>query len=457
MSAGASAGMNREEIRAGASLAAIFALRMLGLFLVLPVLAIHARGIPGGDDLRLVGVALGAYGLTQAILQIPFGVASDRLGRKPVIVAGLLVFAAGSFLAGLATDIWLTIAGRALQGAGAISAAVTALAADLTREEHRTKVMAMIGSSIGAVFALSLVSAPLLYGSIGMGGIFHLTGVLALVAIAVVALLVPPAPAIARPAAGSVRFADVAIDPQLARLNFGIFVLHAVQMGMFVVVPAAIVTAAGVPVSEHWKVYLPVIFGSFVLMVPAVLYAERRARLKRVFLASIALLLACNLGFVVGAHSFSGLVTLLLLYFVGFNILEASLPSLISRVAPTGAKGAALGLYNTMQSIGLFAGGWLGGIVAQRFGLPGVFLCGAGLTLAWLLLAWNMKPPPVIASREFAIHPGADADAIRNEIARLDGVREAVVTPDRRIALKVNLESWDERRVRALLGASANR
>ncbi|GAB4174075.1 MAG: MFS transporter [Rhodocyclaceae bacterium] len=454
MSAPSAERMRPDEIRAGVSLAAIFALRMLGLFLILPVFSIYARGIPGGDSLTLVGIALGAYGLTQAMFQLPFGMASDRYGRKPAIVSGLLIFAAGSFLAGAAQDIYVTIAGRSLQGAGAISAAVTALAADLTREEHRTKVMAMIGSSIGVVFAASLILAPALYAWIGMNGIFHLTGVLAVGAIAVVAWVVPPAPQPeAAPQAG-VHFTRVLFDPQLARLNFGIFALHAMQMGLFVVVPAALVAQGALPVAQHWKIYLPVVFASFVLMLPAILYAEKRARLKPVFIGAIALLLACDLGFLALSASFYGLLGLLLAFFVAFNILEASLPSLVSRIAPARAKGTALGIYNTMQSLGLFAGGGIGGLLAKYFGMPGVFSFAALLAAAWLLLAGSMRAPPVIAKREFALAPGVDVEAVRAELAGVSGVREALLVPEKGMAyLKVNLERWDEARVRQLLGA----
>ncbi len=244
--------MTSAERRAGMSLAAIFALRMLGLFLILPVFAVHAAGIPGGDNLTLVGLAIGAYGLTQACLQIAYGAASDRFGRKPVIVFGLVLFVLGSVVAALADSIHMIIAGRVLQGAGAISAAVTALAADLTRDQHRTKVMAMIGSSIGLVFALSMVAAPLLYAAIGMDGIFWLTAVLAFGAIGVLLWVVPEAPPVPRANGG--RFIDVLRDGQLMRLNFGVFALHLIQTTMWVMVPAALVSSGGLPVPEHWKV-----------------------------------------------------------------------------------------------------------------------------------------------------------------------------------------------------------
>ncbi|CAG0967332.1 hypothetical protein ARNL5_01379, partial [Anaerolineae bacterium] len=262
----------RDEKRAGASLAAIFGLRMLGLFLILPVFAEHAKHIPGGDSKTLIGLAMGAYGLTQAIFQIPFGMASDRWGRKPVIIVGLLFFAFGSGVAALADDIWTVIFGRILQGAGAISAAVTALAADLTREQHRTKVMAMIGSSIGLVFAASLIGAPALYAVIGMAGIFWLTAILALGAIGLVTHVVPPAP----PAQSGPRvpFREVLFDGQLMRLNFGIFSLHLIQMAMFVVVPGLLISTGDLPLDRHWQVYLGTMLASLVPMVPAIIYAE---------------------------------------------------------------------------------------------------------------------------------------------------------------------------------------
>jgi len=383
--------MTPAELRAGASLASIFALRMLGLFLILPVFALYAQTLPGGDNLSWVGFALGAYGLTQALFQIAYGVASDRYGRKPVIVFGLVVFAAGCLIAALAPDIWWMIAGRVMQGAGAISAAVTALAADLTREQQRTKVMAMIGVSIGLTFAVSLVAAPLLYAAIGMDGIFWLTGGLALGAIVLLLKGVPDAPAMVARGV-NVPFSSVLLDGQLARLNFGVLALHAMQTALWVVVPAALVQSGGLPLPEHWKVYLPAVLGSFVLMLPAIMFAERRGRIRLVFGGAILLLLLVQAGlysYSTGVYPIGGW---LLLFFVAFNILEAMQPSLISRIAPDEARGAALGIYNTTQSIGLFIGGMLGGWLGKHYGAPAVHLFCAALALIWLVLVATMKP-----------------------------------------------------------------
>ena len=385
--------MSADEKRAGISLAAIFALRMLGLFLILPVFSIYAKDLPGGNDMAMVGFALGAYGLTQACLQIAYGSASDRFGRKPVIVFGLVLFVIGSFVAAMAGDIYGIIIGRVLQGAGAISAAVTALAADLTREQHRTKVMAMIGSSIGLVFALSMVGAPLLYATIGMPGIFALTGILALIAIFVVLKVVPAAPAIPRQP-GWPSFVEVLTHPQLLRMNFGVFALHLMQTAMWVLVPSALVSTGALPVAEHWKIYLPAVLLSFVFMVPAIIAAEKHGKMKLVFNAAIALLVAVQLGFGFFGQGAYALAFWMTLFFIAFNVLEATQPSLISRIAPPHAKGAALGVYNTTQSLGLFLGGVLGGALAKFAGAEAVWLACAAVAVVWMLLGVTMTMPP---------------------------------------------------------------
>ncbi|WP_019139663.1 MFS transporter [Noviherbaspirillum massiliense] len=387
--------MSANEIRASASLASIFALRMLGMFLILPVFAVHAKGLPGGNNATLVGLAMGIYGLTQSVGQIPYGVASDRYGRKRVIIIGLILFALGSFIAATANDIVWMIVGRAVQGAGAISAAITAFIADATREEHRTKAMAMVGGSIGLTFAVSLVAAPVLYKWIGMGGIFALTGILSIAAIFVVLYVVPDVPMVV---AKRQPFSAVLANRELLRLDFGVFALHLMQMAMFVVMPSALVQYAGLPVAEHWKIYLPVVLASFILMLPPVFIGEKRGKMKQVFMAAIILMLIVQAGmwlFLSQSNSrWMILVLLLLVYFVAFNILEASQPSLVSRLAPPAAKGAALGVYNTLQALGLFCGGALGGWLKQHAGPSSVFILGSGLAVAWLIIASGMKNLP---------------------------------------------------------------
>jgi MFS family permease len=450
--------MTRAEKRAASGLAAIFGLRMLGMFLILPVFALYAEHLPGGDNHTLVGLALGMYGLTQALLMIPFGMASDRIGRKKVIIFGLVVFALGSFVAAAATDITWTIIGRALQGAGAISAAVTAMLADLTREEHRTKAMAFVGSTIGIAFAVSLVAGPALNRVIGVPGIFALTGALALAAIWVVKVWVPDplashfhADAQASPA----RLKDVLKNPQLLRLDFGIFALHAAQMAMFVVVPVALKNS-GLAADQHWAVYLPVLLGSFVLMVPAIIYGEKRGKLKPVFIGAVALMLGAQMALAAGIDHFWAIVWALFAYFVAFNLLEASLPSLISKLAPVSAKGTAMGVYNTAQAFGLFFGGVFGGWLAQHHGFAAVFVFCGVLMAMWLLASLSMVTPPAIKTRMFHVGamPADQAALLKAQLAAVPGVVEAVVLAEEGVAmLKVSLKGWDEAQARSVLEA----
>lgn len=386
--------MTALERRSSFSLAAIFAARMLGLFLVLPVFALEAARYPGGSDPARVGLAMGIYGLTQAILQLPFGSASDRLGRKRVIIAGLLVFAAGSFVAAWAPTLDWLIVGRALQGAGAVSAAVTALLADLTRDEVRTKAMALVGGSIGLMFALSLVLAPTLAGLFGLHGLFTITGALALLCIAAVSLWTPPEPKQHKNMPRG-RLAEVLKHAGLMRLNIGVFVLHAVQLAMWMAVPALLVDA-GVPKAQHWHVYLPAVLASFVVMGGTLFPLERRGYLRAVFLGAVALVGLVQIGLLLLAGAHPGVVLLAVLlfaFFCGFNVLEASQPSMVSRIAPAHARGSAMGVYNTLQSLGLFAGGAVGGWLLKNVGMPGLFAACAGLMLVWLVVAWPMRAP----------------------------------------------------------------
>jgi MFS family permease len=400
--------MTPAERRASASLALIFAARMLGLFLVLPVFALEAARYPGGSDPALVGLAMGIYGLTQGILQIPYGLASDRYGRKRVIVIGLLVFGAGSFVAAAAPDLTWLLVGRALQGAGAVSAAVTALLADQTRDIVRTKAMAMVGASIGLMFAVSLVAAPALAARIGLNGLFTVTGLLALSCIAVLLWWTPPAP-VQHANVPRGRLVEVLRHGPLLRLDLGVFVLHAVQLAMWVALPALLVQS-GLAKEQHWQVYLPTVLGSFVVM-GGVFTLERRGYLRAVFLTAIGLVLLAQVGLAVAAQSpsLAVLAVLLFLFFCGFNVLEATQPSLASRLAPPHSRGAALGVYNTLQSLGFFAGGAVGGWLAKNVGPAGLFGACAGLMLVWLVAAWPMRAPQPRPTAEEVLADEAEA------------------------------------------------
>jgi MFS family permease len=383
--------MSAPELRATISLAAIFALRMLGLFMIMPVFSVYAKTIPGGDNLLLVGIALGAYGVTQSLLYIFYGWVSDMVGRKPVIAAGLVIFAIGSFVAAGAHDMTWIIVGRVIQGMGAVSSAVLAFIADLTAEEHRTKAMAMVGGSIGMSFAVAIVGAPIVFHWVGMSGLFTLVGVFSILAVGVVIWVVPDSPH--KPVHVRAPFAEVLHNVELLRLNFGVLVLHATQTALFLVVPRLLVDA-GLPVASHWKIYLPVMGLSFVLMVPAIIAAEKQGKMKAVVVSAIGLILIGQLLLGSLAHTLVIVSAVLFVYFLGFNILEASQPSLVSKLAPGNRKGAATGVYNTTQSIGLALGGVVGGWMLKHEGASAVFYTCSGLVLCWLIIAANMKAPP---------------------------------------------------------------
>ena len=381
--------MPAHERKAAISLASIYGLRMLGMFLLLPIFAIYAETLKGGENHTLIGLAMGAYGIMQVLMQLPFGIASDKFGRKPTIYIGLLLFIIGSIIAAMAGDIITMIVGRSIQGAGAISAVVTALVADLTSDEHRTKAMAMIGATIGVTFAISLVLGPLLSTWIGVSGIFWMTAILCVLAAIVVKYIVPDPQKMA--VASTVTIKDVLKNTQLLRLNFGSFALHAAQIAMFMVVPFALQNAGHMPQNQHWKVYLPVLLLSFALMIPAIIVGEKRGKLKQIMVGAVGLMLVAQLMLMSYINSFWGVVVSLLVYFVAFNILEASLPSLVSKIAPPAAKGMAMGVHNTAQSLGMALGAVVAGYLSQHYGQSSVFMFCAVLIALWLLFSFGMQ------------------------------------------------------------------
>ena len=449
--------MSPIELRAIAGLASIYGLRMFGMFIILPVFAFYAENLPGGNNYTLVGVALGAYGLTQAILQIPFGWLSDRIGRKPVIYIGLILFATGSFIAASADDIYWVIFGRIVQGSGAISAAVMALTADLTREEHRTKAMAAIGMTIGTVFALSLIIAPGLNRLIGVPGIFAMTGILALLAMTVVYKIIPN-PLVCRfhsdTETSAERFQNVLHNPELLRLNFGVFTLHATLMALWLAVPLSL-RNAGLAADYHWQIYLPVLLISMALIVPAIIYAEKKVKLKPVFIAAVSALLASQVLLALMLDSIWGMATALLVFFTAFNLLEASLPSLISKIAPVGAKGTAIGVYSSIQFLGAFIGATMGGYLYGHYGGQALLaFCGVLLAL-WLVLTITMKAPAALRTKIYHVQEmeTGKANGLSRKLASLPGVHEALVLTSEGVAyLKVDMNGFDETRVVQLLG-----
>ena len=387
------------ERRASGWLATIVALRLFGLFIILPVFAIYGRELPGGKEPYLIGLAISIYGLTQGLFQLPFGAASDRFGRKPVIIIGLAVLVTGSVVAAMSSTIMGVVIGRALQGAGAVSAAVSAFIADSTRDEVRTKAMATVGATVGLTFAVALIIAPPLTAWIGLSGVFWITAALGLCGIAVVAWIVPNAP-LNPPAAEPMRRGDVLFNPQLLRLNIGVFVTFICQTAIFVVIPTLLVERGMLPAPRHWMVYAPVMLISFAVMIPPMIKAERHGKVREVFLGAIVTMMVAMLIAPFAVHTaLAGIVIFLLLFFIALNLLEALQPSLVSRLAPPHLKGFAMGVYNTTQAFGLALGGILGGTLAKRFGDNAVFYVCAGLTALWFVAAWNMKPPSRVTVR----------------------------------------------------------
>lgn len=451
--------MNSLEIRAVWSLASLFALRMLGLFMILPVFSIYGDSLAEATP-ELIGLAIGAYGLTQAMLQIPFGFLSDRIGRKPVIVFGLFLFLIGSVVAAQAESIYGVILGRALQGAGAIASAVMALLADLTRDEQRSKAMAMVGASIGLSFSLALIIGPIFTSMFELQGLFWLTAVLAACGMALTIWIVPAPESRkvfrdTRPVVS--HFVDVLKDRELARLDIGVLLLHMTLTASFVILPGWLLKNAGVVEVQHWLVYLPVLFLSFVLMVPMMVIAEKKRQVKRVFLLSIGLL-ALSLLFLSQWHdSLLMIVIGLFVFFWGFNLLEAMLPSLVSKVAAPGFKGTSMGVYSTCQFFGAFLGGAGGGWVLAHYGDAAVYMVAACLICVWFIAALGMKEPSHLQS--FALQlkhvEVLDNAGWVNRLLCVAGVEEAVVVAEDRTAyLKVDNNRLDKEQLMQLAEAA---
>ena len=391
--------MNPSELRSALALAGIFGLRMLGLFLLLPVFSIHAKDLPGGDQAFLIGLALGIFNIVQACFHIPLGRLSDRIGRKTVVLWGLSLFVAGALICAAKDDLlWISI-GRGVMGAGAISAAVSAWVADLTREQVRSQAMALVGASISLSFAVSLVVAAPLYRMISLSGMFLVLAILGAVAMVVAYFVLPNN----RPEihAQQESLKVVFLRPELMRLNIGVFVLNATQVAMFLVVPR-LLEQAGFPLSAHWQIYLSVVLLSFIFMVPLLIYGEKKQRIRLILLVAIILLVIAEIIFS-QASSVMLIAVALLIYFIGFNLLEALQPSLVTRYAKE-SKGTALGIYNTTQSIGLFTGAVMGGLLMDSHGDLSVFVMGAAMLLCWLIIAWSMRelPAKVVDQKDLA-------------------------------------------------------
>jgi len=451
-----SSSMTSSEKRAIGSLASVYALRMLGLFMILPVLSLFAKELDGATP-TLIGLAMSIYGLPQVVLQIPFGLFSDKFGRKKLIIIGLVLFLAGSIVAALSGDIYGVLIGRALQGAGAVSAVIMALVADLTQEVHRTKAMAMIGVSIGMAFGAGIIGGSIIAATFGgLHSVFWASAILTVLAILAVLFLVPnpQKTKLHRDAEFVPSEAMKALkNAELLRLDYGIFILHLILMAIFVVVPT-LMHDAGLEKGSEWQVYLPVFVGSMALIVPFIILAEKKRKMKKVFLGAIATLSIAGIGFALFHENLTMLIVFLSVFFCGFNLLEATLPSLVSKTAPADLKGTAMGAYSSSQFLGLFFGGIIGGWFNGQFGVTAVFLACAGLAASWFAVSFFMKEPRYLAGLLISIEAMSknDADIFVYELAKVTGIVEVVLHHEEAVVyLKVENVQLDKERLQILI------
>ena len=451
--------MKSHEFRAAAALAAVFSVRLLGLFMIYPVFAAYAGGLHGANS-YLIGEALGIYGLSQGLLQIPFGLLSDRIGRKVMIALGLALFGAGSAVAAISTTIGGVIVGRALQGSGAVGSVILALVADLTGEDSRTAAMAMVGITIGASFIVALLAGPVVANFIGVAGIFWLMVALAAVGIAITQFVVPNPPRVRvhRDAeAVPALLGAVLRNRELLRLDIGIFALHAMLTASFLVVPDLLRSTVGVAVHDQWIVYLPVLLISVAVLVPAIIVAEKYRRMKGVFVSAVMALVASQIMLFYGSGNLFVLVAALIVFFSAFNVMEASLPSLITKVAPPDVKGTAMGVYSSLQFLGIFIGGIIGGMAHQHSGSAGVFVLTTALAVIWLVAAAGMAQPSYLTTRLVPIAESklSDAPGLAAKLRQVPGVAEAVIIAEESVAyLKVDAKSFDAAMAEAVAGRS---
>lgn len=441
--------MNKLERRTALSLAAVYAVRMLGLFMILPVLPLYAENFEEATPF-LIGLAIGIYGLTQASFQIPLGLLSDRFGRKRIIIAGLLVFAIGSVVAALSDNIYSIIIGRAIQGMGAIAAATMALAADLTEENNRAKVMASIGMTIGIAFAVAMIIGPLINDWYGLSGIFWITAMLAIVGMALVAFVVPtPKKLFHHRDAGVMGdyLLPALKSANLLRMNIGVFILHMIMTANFTVLPLLFKNQMNIESASHWKIYLPVFGLSFVFALPLIIIAEKYQKIKPLLVGTVATLVLAQLGLAFGFQTSYLLIASFLVFFISFNFLEAIQPSLVAKYSGVNTKGTAMGIFSTWQFMGIFVGGITGGFLLENNSQSAVFIFGGCAALAWLIVAISLPTPLFYKSKVIKLNPEKLSDSQTTIIAlyEVSGVKEVAIALEEGVAyLKIDKKELDE-------------
>jgi len=451
--------MHTKTKTAVSSLAAIMAFRMLGLFMILPVFSLYVGKIPHATAF-LIGLALGIYGLTQACLQVPFGMLSDRIGRKPIIATGLLLFAIGSIVAGFSHSIYGIILGRALQGAGAIGSTTLAMVADLTRDEDRSKAMAMIGMAIGLSFSIAMIVGPAINAWFHLDGIFWTTAVLAGAGLLLLFTVVPtPSQIMTHPRVESDRssFKDVLKNKQLLRLDFGIFALHSILTAMFIAIPIMLTQIAKLSEHAQTTLYLIVLAFAFIAALPLIIIAESKRKMKPLFVGAIGMLVIAQFLLLLFHYSAVGIGITLLLFFIAFTLLEASLPSLVSKISPIRKKGTAMGIYSTSQFFGIFIGGSLGGLIFSHFHITGLFIFCAILGIAWFFTAITMSQPPYLSTLLFKLDETDESklDSLQDSLHRVNGVNDVAIMPkENLIYLKIDKKIIHEDELRKLVRQS---
>lgn len=439
---------SQSEILAVLALAAILSFRMLGLFMIYPVMTLYAGQYHYATP-TLVGLALGAYGLTQAFLQLPASVLSDRIGRKPIILGGLLLFLSGSIIAASTHNIYFMIIGRALQGAGAIGSTIMAFAADLTRVENRTKAMALLGMTIGLSFALAMVLGPIITNYLQLQGVYWLTALSAVIGIIILFWLPEPKKLISQHkelhSLGTLN--NLLWQPNLMPLNISILLLHAVLTANFMVIPLLCKKLQLLP-ADQWHLYLPVLFGSFIVVMPFIMLAEKKNKFKSALLLGILALLSAEALLLKDSQTYLSLTVSLLIFFSGFTLLEALLPSLISKLAPAHQKGTAMGIYSSLQFLGIFLGGWLAGLCQNYLPINAILLFCSIISLIWLGIISVMNNPPPLKTKVIPLKTTLTqqkAQKIIKQLLNLPGVVDVQICIEDCIAyLKVDHKIFNQ-------------